>query len=46
MEVSDRIIVMFEGEITGVLRSNEFSRKRLGELMFGRTEEGGNESEE
>lgn len=38
MEVSDRIIVMFEGKITGVLNAEEFSRKRLGELMFGKTE--------
>ena len=38
MEVSDRIMVMFEGKITGVLNADEFSRKRLGGLMFGRTE--------
>ena len=38
MEVSDRIMVMFEGKITGVLNADEFSRKRLGGLMFGRKE--------
>ena len=43
MEVCDRIIVMYEGKITGVLNSDEFSRKRLGELMFGKTEEGNDE---
>ena len=46
MEVSDRIIVMFEGKITGILHSSEFSRKRLGELMFGKTEEKDHESAE
>ena len=36
IEVCDRIIVMFEGEITGILNASEFTRERIGELMFGK----------
>ena len=39
MRLSDRIMVMFEGEKTGEMSSAEADEKRLGKLMFGKNQE-------
>lgn len=39
MNLSDRIAVMYEGEIQGTLSSEEFSKERIGLLMAGDREE-------
>lgn len=44
MELSDRIMVMFEGKKTGELSRHEADAFKLGELMFGNAEEVGSES--
>ena len=36
LELSDRIVVMYDGKISGVLDAREATEERLGELMFGR----------
>lgn len=36
LELSDRIVVMYDGKISGVLDAGEATEERLGELMFGR----------
>lgn len=36
LEMSDRIIVMYDGKISGILDAQEATEERLGELMFGR----------
>lgn len=36
LELSDRIVVMYDGKISGVLDAKEATEERLGELMFGR----------
>lgn len=35
-ELSDRIIVMYDGRISGILEAQEATEVKLGELMFGR----------
>ncbi|MDO4543837.1 MAG: ABC transporter ATP-binding protein [Clostridia bacterium] len=39
MELSDRILVMFEGKKTGELLSADANERRIGRLMFGRNDE-------
>lgn len=39
MEMSDRIIVMYGGRNVGEVSGEEATEKRLGELMFGITDE-------
>ncbi len=39
MELSDRILVMFEGRKTGELKGAEANEKRIGRMMFGQNEQ-------
>lgn len=36
MEMSDRVIVMYDGKISGILDAKDATEERLGELMFGK----------
>lgn len=36
MEMSDRVLVMYDGKISGILDAKDATEERLGELMFGR----------
>ena len=39
MKLSDRILVMFEGEKTGEMTGAEADEKKIGRLMFGKEKE-------
>jgi simple sugar transport system ATP-binding protein len=40
MEISDRIMVMYSGEVTGIIESEKATRENIGLMMMGRKDIG------
>ena len=46
MDMSDRIVVMYEGKITGIVDAKDATTEKIGLLMLGQSEESSREKEE